>query len=145
MFVSELMTKDVVSIEYDKTVYEACEMYGKYGMGSLVVTKSGVIVGIVTERDIIERVILGDRKPKKTTVEEIMSKDIKTIHASAKVEQAAEMMKTYRIKKLPVILNNEFVGIITVTDLANIMPDFAKILDDENKPFKFISEKSESY
>jgi len=51
-------------------------------------------------------------------------------------------MRKHKIKKLPVILNNEFVGIITVTDIANIMPNFTKILSDENQPFKFITPES---
>ena len=71
-----------------------------------------------------------------------MSKNIITIHASAKIEQAAELMRKHKIKKLPVILNNEFVGIITVTDLANIMPNFTKTLDDESKSFKFVTPES---
>ena len=71
-----------------------------------------------------------------------MSKNIITIHASAKIEQAAELMRKHKIKKLPVILNNELVGIITVTDLANIMPNFTKILADKNQPFKFVTPES---
>ena len=137
MFVKDVMSKKVVSIEYDKTVLDACNIFKEKGLGSLVVVNSGVIVGIVTERDIIERVIVDKKNPKKTKIEEIMSKNIITIHASAKIEQAAELMKKHKIKKLPVILNNEFVGIITVTDLANIMPDFTKIFADKNRPFKF--------
>jgi len=71
-----------------------------------------------------------------------MSKNIKTIHASAKIEQAAEMMRKHKIKKLPVILNNEFVGIITVTDLANIMPNITKNLADKSKSFNFVTPES---
>lgn len=142
MFVKDLMTKEVVSIEYDKTVLDACNKYKECGLGSLVVVNSGIVVGIITERDIIERVIVNKKNPKKTKIEEIMSKNIITIHASARIEQAAELMKKHKIKKLPVILNNNFVGIITVTDLANIMPKFTKILADENQPFNFVTPES---
>jgi CBS domain-containing protein len=142
MFVKDLMTKEIVSIEYDKTVLDACNKYKECGLGSLVVVNSGIVVGIITERDIIERVIVNKKNPKKTKIEEIMSKNIITIHASAKIEQAAKLMKKHKIKKLPVILNNSFVGIITVTDLANIMPKITKILADENQPFNFITPES---
>ncbi len=142
MFVKDLMVKEVVSIEYDKTVLDACNKYKECGLGSLVVVNSGIVVGIITERDIIERVIVNKKNPKKTKIEEIMSKNIITIHASARIEQAAELMKKHKIKKLPVILNNNFVGIITVTDLANIMPKFTKILADENQPFNFVTPES---
>ena len=138
MFVKDIMVKKVVSIESDKTVLDACEKYKELGVGCLVVTKNGIITGIVTERDMIERVIIDQKNPKKTKVEEIMSKDIKTVHASARIEQAAEIMKKYKIKKLPVILNNEVAGIITVTDLANIMPNFSEELDMRRESFKFV-------
>ena len=143
MFVKDLMAKKVISIEHDKTVLDACNKFKECKLGSLVVINSGVIVGIITERDVIERVVVSQKNPKKTKIEDIMSKNIITIHASARIEQAAELMRKHKIKKLPVILNNEFVGIITVTDLSNIMPNFTKTLADESQPFKFV--KPESY
>ena len=76
MFVKDIMSKKVVSIDYDKTVYDACKKYKECKLGSLVVTNSGVIVGIITERDIIERVILDNKQPKKTKIQDIMSKNI---------------------------------------------------------------------
>ena len=142
MFVKDVMSKKVISIEHDKTVLDACNKYKECGLGSLVVVNNGVIVGIITERDVIERVIIDQKTPNKTKIEEVMSKDIITIHASAKIEQAAELMRKHKIKKLPVILNNEFVGIITVTDLANIMPNFTKIFADKKQPFKFVTPES---
>ena len=142
MFVKDIMAKDVVSIEHDNTVLDACKKFKQHNLGSLVVVNRGVIVGIVTERDMIERVMVHQKNPKKTKVKDIMSKDIITIHASAKIEQAAELMKKHRIKKLPVILNNEFVGIITVTDLANVMPSFSKTINGEKEPFKFVTPDS---
>jgi len=142
MFVKDIMAKNVISIEHNKTVLDACKKYKEHKLGSLVVVNAGVIVGIITERDIIERVVINQKNPSKIKVEEIMSKNIITIHASAKIEQAAELMKKHNIKKLPVILNNEFVGIITVTDLANLMPNFAKLFADEHQSFKFITPES---
>ena len=139
MFVKDIMAKKVISIDYDKTILDVCNKFKKHKLGSLVVIKSDIIVGIITERDVIERVIVEQKNPKKIRVEDVMSKNIITIHASAKIEQAAELMRKHKIKKLPVILNNEFVGIITVTDLANIMPNFTKTLADESKPFTFVT------
>lgn len=59
-----------------------------------------------------------------------MSANIKTVHALAPVEKAAEIMGEYNIKKLPVILNNEIVGIITVTDISRAIPTFSEAIDD---------------
>ena len=138
MFVSEIMIKDVVSIQSDDTVMDACKTYKDKGVGCLVVMKKNLVVGIVTERDIIERVIIDQKNPKKAKVEEIMSKNIKTVHASATIEKAADIMKKNHIKKLPVILNNEIVGIITVTDIANVLPHFSKELLLEKEAFRFV-------
>lgn len=138
MQISEIMTKNVVTIQCDQTIFKACQQYKELGVGCLVVMKDKMIVGILTERDIIERVILDGRDPFTTAVDEIMTKNIKTIHASAAVEKAAEMMKKYKIKKLPVILNNEIVGIVTVTDLANALPNFTKALIHKQEPYKYV-------
>ncbi len=138
MQISEIMTKNVVTIECDQTVLHACQRYKEHGVGCLVVMKDNMIVGILTERDIIERVILEQRDPFTTTVDEIMSKNIKTIHASASVEKAAEMMKKNKIKKLPVVLNNEIVGIVTVTDLANVLPTVTKHMFHKQEPYRYI-------
>lgn len=141
MLISDIMTPKVVTIECGATVLDACKEYKEHGVGSLVVMNGTIVVGILTERDIIERIIVEERNPKLTNVKDIMSKNIKTIHASARVEQAAEMMKTHRIKRIPVILNNEIVGIVTATDIANNMPDFSKefrrIIDDDT-PYRFV-------
>ncbi len=131
MLVSEIMSKDVVTVENTKSVFEACNIYRDCGVGSLVVMREGIVVGILTERDIIERVIVDQKDPKDTKVEEIMSKDIKTVHASARVEKAVEIMRENKIKKLPVILNNNIFGIVTITDIANTFPDISKLLDQE--------------
>jgi CBS domain-containing protein len=139
MLVKDIMSKDVVTIESHKTVLEACIKYKELNVGSLVVVKNEFIFGILKRRNIFERFIIRKKNPQTTKVKDIMSKDIKTIHASAKIEKAAEMMKHYKIKKLPVILNNEIAGIITVTDIANCMPRFAQTLFEGIEPFKFVS------
>lgn len=72
-----------------------------------------------------------------------MSKDIKTVHASARVEKAVEIMREHKIKKLPVILNNNIFGIITITDIANTLPDFSRLLDEEIENSKLDKQTSQ--
>lgn len=130
LLVNEIMTKNVVTIDCNDNVLNACKKYKDHKVGCLVVMDKNILVGIVTERDIIERAILMNKDPNNTTIGEIMSVNLKTIHALATVEKAAEVMKQNNIKKLPVILNNEIVGIITVTDMSRALPAFSEILDD---------------
>jgi CBS domain-containing protein len=130
MLVEEVMTKNVVTIDCNKSVYDACKSYSQHHVGSLVVMDKNIIVGIVTERDTIERVILEGKNPKKTKIKEIMSPNIRTIHALAPLEKAAKIMRDNHIKKLPVILNNEIVGMITETDLTQTIDAFSEAVEE---------------
>ena len=133
MLVEEVMTRDVVTIQNNETVYDACKLYSEKKVGSLVVMDKDIIVGIVTERDIIERAILKKKSPIKTKIRDIMTPNIKTVHALAPLEKAAFIMKENRIKKLPVILNNEIVGIITETDLSQTIEVFSEAVEELTK------------
>lgn len=133
MLVEEIMTRNIVSIDSQKSVFDACKQLSKNKVGSLVVMDKNITVGIITERDTIEKVILQSRDPKETKVIEIMNPNIKTVHALAPLEKAAKIMKENKIKKLPVILNNEIVGIITETDLANTIDVFSEAVEELTK------------
>jgi len=120
------MTKNVVTIDADASVFDACMMYKEKKVGCLVVVKDETCAGIATERDLIERSICQHRDPENTKVSEIMSRNIKIVYALDTVEKALETMKLYKIKKLPVISSEKVVGIITITDIAEARPDLSK-------------------
>ena len=123
MLVREIMTKKVVTIDSNCTVFNAVEKYFNKKIGCLVVTNKTRCVGIFTERDLIERVIYLRKDPLKTKIGDIMSSDVKTIKPLNTLEDALKVMKKYRIKKLPVISDDNIVGIITITDIAYARPD----------------------
>ena len=126
MLVNEVMAKNVVTIDRNKTVFDACNMYKDYKIGCLIVTDEGKCVGIVTERDFIERTICLRRDPENTKVGEIMTSNLKTVHALDKIEKAIEIIVENKIKKLPVVIKKGVVGIITVTDISRARPDLSK-------------------
>ncbi len=126
MLVKEVMTKNVVTIEENKSVLDACIIYKNLKIGSIIITNKDIAEGIVTERDIIERTICERKDPSNTAVSEIMTKKIISIHPLENVEKALEKMKEYSIKKLPVINKDKIVGIITVTDISKARPDLSK-------------------
>lgn len=126
MLVKEVMTKNVITINKDDTVLEACNIYRDKKIGCLIIIEGGSCIGIVTERDLIERTICEHRIPEETKIEEIMSSDVKTVHALDTVEKAIQIMIANNIKKLPVIVSEGIVGIITVTDISKIRPDLSK-------------------
>jgi len=126
LLVKEVMTKKVVKIAYDCSVLEASLLYKKYRIGCLIVTKNDECVGIVTERNIIERTICDNKSPIETCVSEIMTLNIICIQALDNLDKAIEVMIKHNIKKLPVVFNKEMIGIITVTDISRARPDLSK-------------------
>ena len=128
MLVEDIMSKKLVTADINETVKEACNRYRELKVGCLVITDKDQIAGLVTERDIIERTICNDRDPNTTKISEIMSIDIKTVDSYASIEEALEIMQKNKIKKIPVVSNNELVGIITITDIAYTRPSIKKFL-----------------
>lgn len=118
MLVQEIMTKKVELIDSYEPVIEACKRYRDLKLGSLIVTKKDIIVGIITERDIIEKIIINEKNPKTTQVKEVMTPNLKTINSTSTLEDAVKIMKENKIKKLPVVYNNKVVGIITENDIV---------------------------
>lgn len=126
VLVKEAMTKNVVTIDQNKTIFDACNLYKEKKIGSLLIIDQGNCVGIVTERDIIERTICEKINPYETKIGKIMSSDLITVHALDKIETAIEYMEFFGIKKLPVLVDEEIVGIITASDVARARPDLSE-------------------
>ena len=126
MLVKEIMTKRVITIDQEKTIFDASVLYKKHKIGCLVVKENENCVGIVTERDIIERTICEKKSPEVTKVKEIMSTNIFTIHSLSKIEDAVELMINNSLKKLPVVKNGDIVGIVTATDISRARPELSK-------------------
>ena len=118
MFVKDVMTNKIVSIDSNETIESASNKYRDFKIGCLMVTDGDDVVGIVTERDFIERTICIGINPKITKIKEIMSSSIKTINSDDSIADALDILKQNKIKKLPVVSDNRLVGIITITDIA---------------------------
>lgn len=135
MLVKEIMTRSVVSIEAEASVFDACMAYKEKKVGCLVVISGEECVGIVTERDLIERTICLGRDPVRTTVREIMTPDVKTVHALETTDVALRVMRECHCKKLPVVVDGRVVGIVTVTDIARAGSDLSqRFIDSWVKP-----------
>ena len=88
--------------------------------------EAGIPIISKNERDIIKKIVMEDKNPKNTLVRDFMTPDIKTIHGLSSVEEAAEIMKKNNIKKLPVVYNNNLIGILTETDISLAIKAFSK-------------------
>ena len=115
--VKDIMTKNVVSISVDSNVFEAAELMCSSQLGCLVVVDGEAPVGIVTERDIVRRVV-AKRLPLETKISEVMSKSLITVDPDASLKEAARLMSSNQIRRLPVSRDNKLVGIVVAADFV---------------------------
>jgi CBS domain-containing protein len=115
--VRDFMTTNVITIDFQATVLEAAKLMHQQDVGDLVVMEGNMPKGIVTERDIVRRVV-AQRKPLDTKVSEVMSDPLITIDENASIRDAARKMVKYKIRRLPVMKKNVLVGIIATSDFA---------------------------
>jgi CBS domain-containing protein len=115
--VKDFMTTNVITIDVKRTVLEAAKLMLQQDKGDLVVMDGDVAKGIVTERDLVRRVI-AQKKPLDAKVSEIMSTPLITIEENASLRDAARIMVKYKIRRLPVTKKKVLVGIIATSDFA---------------------------
>ncbi|MBU3191105.1 CBS domain-containing protein [Clostridium bowmanii] len=118
MKISEIMTKDVVSLSVDDTVKHAAELMKEHNIGSLPVNTGEKVVGIITDRDIILRCVAEGKDLKVQKVREIMTTNPVVANENLNVDDAARIMSERQIRRLPVIENNTLVGMVSLGDLA---------------------------
>ena len=129
MIVRDIMTREIASIDAEKSIYHACMIFRDCKVGSLFIKSKNGVVGIVTERDLIERSMLKLLDIKTTKIKEIMSTNLKSVDPLDSVEKALEVMKAHKIKKLAVIQRSELVGIVTLSDIAHSRPSVKNFLE----------------
>jgi CBS domain-containing protein len=110
--------RPVVSVSPQTSVGEAVRKMNEHRIGSLVVHDNGLVVGIITERDILRRVVAEQLAPAQTSVGDVMTPDVLYITPRATVEQAMVLMTGQRLRHLPAIDGGRLLGMITIGDLA---------------------------
>jgi len=115
--VKDFMTSNVITIDVKGTVLEAAKLMYNQDVGDLVVMDGVVAKGIVTERDLVRRV-MAQKKTFETHISEIMSTPLITIDEEAPLRDAARKMVKYKIRRLPVTKKDVLVGIIATSDFA---------------------------
>ena len=116
--VRDIMTKQIVMIDHDKSALEAAKVMAEKGISSVFVVRDGQPVGIASERDFIKKVCAKERPIAEVKMSEIMSKILTTADPETPIEVAVQRMVNHKIRRLPIMDHGKLVGIITVTDLA---------------------------
>ncbi len=117
--VDQLMAKSLVNIEACRSAMEAAKLMKTHKIGSVFVKRDNRIVGIVTEPDIIRKVIGAERVPYYVPVEEIMSSPVIGINWQRPIIEAADMMDQHRTRHLAVFNGGSVVGVLSVRDLLH--------------------------
>jgi CBS domain-containing protein len=116
------MSKPVTTVKSDDTVYEAINRMVKKGIGDVVVIdKDKKPIGIVTERDILKRVLAKKKDFMKVKIEDIMTKNITTASTNSTFLEIARIMRKGSFRRLPITKNGKLVGIVTSRDIINFM------------------------
>jgi CBS domain-containing protein len=117
--VADVMTKSVMAVELNTNARDCAKAMAKRGVSCAVVTQSGSAVGIVTERDLVSKVLAESIDARSVLVRDIMSTPLITIGPDATLTNASELMAQYRIRRLVVVdATGSLVGIITTGDIA---------------------------
>ena len=119
--IKEWMSTPVITIESSKMVTDAARLMDKHEIGGLPVLDNGKPVGILTERDIIRRVVAKAKDPTKITIAECMTKEVITIDSEATFMDVSKLMYKNYFRRLIIIKGDKIVGIITAKDIIRIL------------------------
>ncbi len=115
--IKDIMSKDCVTVTLKDNVYEIAVKMKKHNIGCIPVVEGKKLIGVVTDRDLVIRGY-AEKRSGSAAVEQVMSRDVATISPGATVEEAAKLMASEQIRRLPVVENGELVGIVSLGDLA---------------------------
>ena len=121
--IKEIMTRDVRACEPNATVADAAKVMAQGDVGPVPIVEDGRLVGIVTDRDIVVRVVAEGRDPNATTVKEIASTELVTVSPGDELDEALNLLAKRQVRRLPVVEGDRLVGIVAQADIARLGKD----------------------
>lgn len=123
MQLREIMKETVFLIRSDASVIEAAQTMAERNVGALVVTREGKARGILTDRDIVVKVLAGGRDPAATSVGDVMQSHLITAGPEMDIREATRLMASEHVRRLPVMEDGHLMGIVTLTDVARVVAE----------------------
>jgi len=131
MLVKDVMSSPVVTIDEDASVNRAAELMDKDDLGSIIVTdKEGKPLGILTERDLVVRVLAKNVRPDSIKAKEVMTSPLITIEPDATINDAARRMSRLNIRRLGVVYKMQLVGLLSAKDILGVVPELIEIIQE---------------
>ena len=127
--IRDIMEKDVVTIEDDKTALDAARLISEKDVSFLVIMKNSIPVGVLSESDFVKRLAADDKKASEVIVSDIMSSNFRWVEPETEIEDAIQKMLNNNIRRLIILDNSKLAGVITQTDLTGFLRD--KLLVDK--------------
>jgi CBS domain-containing protein len=127
----DIMRKAVITVKKMDTIDKVVKIMSKIGIGGVVVTENGKVVGILTEKDIIREVVAKGKNPKKVKVKSIMTSPVRTVKAETDVEEGFRIMRDLDIERLPVVMKGKLIGLVTERDLVRVEPALRTLMEDK--------------
>jgi len=127
--IRDIMEKNVVTIEHNKTALDAARLISEKDVSFLVIMKDNSPVGVLSESDFVKRLAANDKKASDVIISEIMSSKLRWVEQETELEDAIQKMLNSNIRRLVILDDNKLVGVITQTDLTGFLRD--KLLVDK--------------
>lgn len=137
MIVKEIMTKDIASLNVDDTIERAAQLMKEHDVGAIPVCNGEKVVGIITDRDIAVRAVAEGENAKQQVVRTIMSSNPVLGNPNMDIHEATRIMGERQIRRLPIVENNNLVGVISLGDIATVpilRNDAEETLSDISEP-----------
>ena len=119
--VRDIMQKNVITIEHNKTVHDASSLLKEKEISFLVIMKDDKPIGVISERDIVRKIAAEDRLASSVHLEEAMSKKFRWVASDTMIEDAVQKMLNNNIRRLIILDGEKLVGVVTQTDLTEFL------------------------
>jgi len=131
MLVKDVMTSPVITIDEDDSVTKAAQLMDQHNVGCIIVTsKQGKPLGIITERDLVSRVLAKNVQTSKLTAKEVMTSPLITVDPDETLSEAARRMSRLNIRRLGVIYKGNLVGIVSSKDILAVTPELIELIQE---------------
>jgi CBS domain-containing protein len=130
LLVRDIMVRNIKTVRTDDSVHEAVLKMNKFMIGSVIVTNNGRPVGIITERNVLDRIVVPRLDAGTVRAKDIMSSPLVTVDIYTTIDEAAKIMANKKIKKLPVVDGEKVIGVVSTSDIVRSNPTQIGILEE---------------